>query len=217
MTFIYILGSGSIYDDMEIRYSIRSVVKHHPDADIKIVGETPSWHTGEGIIYVEDDEIPAISKWKKMEVACTLADEFIQMDDDFILLAPYEPIVYKLNYTILQKAYMRGRGQTCFSKMIWATAEICPDEPCYLLHTPLPVHSDTFIKVSNMYKWDEAPSIAPKQMYCIHQDKYEVREKHDVKGYFPKDEHLWSLTPKLRRPEQLEEMLPYPSRWEKQV
>jgi len=28
---------------------------------------------------------------------------------------------------------------------------------------------------------------------------------------------LWSLTPKLRHPEQLDEMFPHPSKWEKQV
>ena len=215
MTFIYTVGDGSKYDDKELRYSLRSVEKY-TDADVILVGHKPSWYQGE-YHEVKDGDNAYVNKWRKITFACWLVDEFIQMDDDFILLAPYEPVVYKLNYTMLQKAYMRGRGQTDHSKMIWATAEICPDEPCYLLHTPLPVHSDTFIQVSNKYKWDEAPSIDPKQMYCIHQDKYEVRIKQDVKGYFPKDEHLWSLTPKLRHPEQLDEMLPYPSKWEKQV
>ena len=215
MMFIYTVGDGSKYDDKELRYSLRSVEKY-TDADVIVVGHRPSWY--EGYFYeLKDGENAYVNKWNKILLACELEDEFIQMDDDFILLAPYETYVYKLNYTMLQKAYMRGRGQTDHSKMIWATAELCPDEPCYLLHTPLPVHSDTFIKVSNMYRWDQPPSIDPKQMYCIHQDKYEVKIKQDVKGYFPKDEHLWSLTPKLRHPEQLDEMFPYPSKWEKQV
>ena len=218
MTFIYILGSGSIYDDIEIRYSIRSVLKHHPGADIRIVGETPSWHTGEGIVYVADDEFPAISKWKKMEMACQLADEFIQMDDDFFLLKPYKPMFYSLDYTMKQKAFMRGRGQAWYSKMVWATGDLFPKEPCYLLHTPLPVISKNFLSMAQLYPQRyEEPSLSPRQAYCVYETAFECEVQQDVKGYNPLNDTLWSATPKLRDLSQFNKMYPEPSRYEKQV
>jgi len=216
--FVYILGSGSKYDDIEIKYSIRSVLKHHPDADIKIVGETPSWHTGEGITYVPDDDFPAVSKWRKMEVACTLFDEFIQMDDDFYLLKPLKPMFYCQPYNMKHQAFMRGRGQTWYSKMVWSTADLFAKEPCYLVHTPLPVISSNFLEMAENYpQRSVSPSLSVRQAYCVYEGSFKCKVRGDVKGYSPKDDDLWSATPMIRDLSQFDTMFPTPSRFERQV
>lgn len=43
MKVLYVLGKGSKHDNMELRWSLRSVEKHAKNAEIVVVGEPPDW------------------------------------------------------------------------------------------------------------------------------------------------------------------------------
>lgn len=174
--FVWVLGSGSKWDDNEIRYSIRSVLKHHPDAEITIVGECPEWHTGEDHVFVPDaDPCPYVNQWRKLEHACLMYDEFIYMDDDFYLLEPLEAVHYRFG-TLAE--YMKNLKSTAhWGKVVRATFELLPGADRHLLHVPLPILSRNFLDIANRHPQRlKAPSLVPRQIYCHHETAFEMRD-----------------------------------------
>jgi hypothetical protein len=99
LDIVYILGTGSIWNDNEIRYSLRSVQKFFPNhGHVYVVGENLDWFNTQHITH-----IPAIDPYinksangiHKIQVACQteeISDPFILMNDDFIFAEPTEEI-----------------------------------------------------------------------------------------------------------------------------
>lgn len=83
-------GDGAVGD--EIRYSIRSVLKHHPGARVIVVGDKPDWYTGEHF------DKPRISRrphqafkdcYSKIIHAAELLTQFVWMMDDVYWIKPF--------------------------------------------------------------------------------------------------------------------------------
>lgn len=99
MDVVYILGSGSLVNNEEIRYSIRSLVENMIDMrNLYIIGEKPHF-----IQNVQHHFLPDSDKksWKnvynKIMFACEipeLSDEFLLMNDDFFLLEPFQGVCF---------------------------------------------------------------------------------------------------------------------------
>lgn len=205
MNFVWILGSASKTND-EIRYSIRSVLKYHPNSTVTIIGEKPEWYLGEHY-YIPDNSSAFVNKWNKMIKACSFYDYFIQMDDDFYLLEPYRPRFY---YNGLLKE-RRITPNSNYGKMVLDSLDWAKDEKNYLLHTPLPVLSKYYPKV--ILKG------SPRQLYCIGCDKFPSEEMEDVKfadglqldglPFFSIDKNISKVKPIL------EKLYPIKSKFEK--
>jgi len=94
MDIVYILGTGSLAQDEEIRYSLRSIEKHMQDLDnVYVVGERPDFLINIKHISCKD---PHGEKWKnahhKIMTACNLgelSEEFLLMNDDFFANADF--------------------------------------------------------------------------------------------------------------------------------
>lgn len=82
MKAVYILGNGSVWQNNEIRYSIRSL-KYVPFIDdVIVVGECPDWLKVKHI-YVYDGPNRVENIWRKMEVIAEHIEEpFLFMNDD---------------------------------------------------------------------------------------------------------------------------------------
>lgn len=94
MDAVYILGDGSVADDEEIRYSIRSLEKNMLDLDhVFVVGDCPDFLTGVTHIGAKDKyDKPWKNAMHKTEVACDfedISDNFLLMNDDFFLCEPF--------------------------------------------------------------------------------------------------------------------------------
>lgn len=93
MDLVYILGTGSVWQNNELRYSLRSVEKNVLDlGKVFIVGEYPEWLQKAIHIPCPDTYI---TKWKnayvKVSKACEcpeISREFLLMNDDFFILHP---------------------------------------------------------------------------------------------------------------------------------
>jgi len=88
MDFVYICRSG---ENEELRYSIRSVVKNFPDANIWVVGGKPKWYIGN---YVEVDQnknkyTNALNNLSAICKSTEISESFIFMNDDFFILKPF--------------------------------------------------------------------------------------------------------------------------------
>jgi hypothetical protein len=221
MTFIYILGSGSKYDNAEIRYSIRSVVKFHPDARIIIVGEKPSWYTGEHHYVADANECPYVNQWAKLEFACTLTDEFVYMDDDFYLLRAFTPSFYTPG-TLWQKVRAVSSLAGHWAEVVKSTYNELGDCLSFLQHAPLPINSAEFLEIAENYPNRlKAPSLIPRQIYCYNSEYCEVKDKPDMKirGRFkPKDISdypFFSIADRFhKQADSLQALYPEPSEYE---
>jgi hypothetical protein len=103
MDIVYILGTGSVWEDNEIRFSLRSVVKNVLDLEnVFVIGERPKWLRTAIWIPCSD---PYSQKWKngyhKISRACrepAISDEFLLMNDDFFFFKPIKAKEYPFYY-----------------------------------------------------------------------------------------------------------------------
>ncbi|MEX0596193.1 MAG: hypothetical protein WD512_06795, partial [Candidatus Paceibacterota bacterium] len=164
MNFVYLLGSGSLWFDNECRYSIRSVLKYHPNATIHIIGEKPKWYTGKHTYIKDSHSCPYVNKWIKLEEACKYYDTFIAMDDDFFLNEPFKEIHYKSG-TI--KQYLKNYERTSrWRSLKESTAKYFLNKPRFMLHVPFPIVSKNFLKIAEKYPERlQHPSLSARQAY----------------------------------------------------
>ena len=94
---LYILGTGSRWQDNEIRYSLRSAEKNLEHGKVFVVGENPGWL--QNIRHIGCDDPYGIKKLKnsiyKLATAVRdpkLSGDFILMNDDFFILKPVDQI-----------------------------------------------------------------------------------------------------------------------------
>ena len=120
MDIVYILGSGSVWENNELRYSLRSVAKNISDVGkIFIVGEFPEWLQNVTHIPCPDTYK---TKWRnaytKVLLACenpNLSDDFLLMNDDFFVLKPIEAESYPYYFSSVihkTKGYRHARFLT---------------------------------------------------------------------------------------------------------
>lgn len=208
--FVWILGNGSKWGNNEIRYSIRSVVKYHPNANVLIIGEKPEWYAGDHI-YMPDDSIRYVNKWNKVIRACQEFDSFVQMDDDFFLTEPFEPIVY-YDGSLQEKYRISHKRSTQYADMIKRTHLKFPKAKNYLLHIPLPVKSDV------LKEPDKRVSL--RTFYGCKQEYFPEVERKDVKSGYTTlktklDEPFFSTTDHIgRSPKQVTQLFPNKSKYE---
>lgn len=94
MDVVYYLGKGSLENDDELRFSLRSLEKYMADLrKIFVVGEKPDWLEGVEHLTAFDEHK---KEWRnvllKVRQACSVAslsDEFLLMNDDFFALEPF--------------------------------------------------------------------------------------------------------------------------------
>jgi hypothetical protein len=180
--FVWFLGSGSQYNDEEIRYSMRSVAKFHPEAQMVIIGERPEWYTGEHYYISDESDCAYVNKWRKMENACLLFDTFVAMDDDFYLLEPFRPAFYYSGK--LSKVHNKYRGQVGkYTQMVIATCDIVPESNNYFMHAPLPIDCDEFRRISEHFpQRKESPGLSARQIYATNAMGFEtIQLERDVK------------------------------------
>lgn len=98
---VYVLGTGSNWDNNEIRFSIRSFVKYFENLrNIVVVGECPPWLTD--VIHIPTPDRMDVNKDARMAIKilsackdCRVSDNFILSLDDEILLKPLKAEDFK--------------------------------------------------------------------------------------------------------------------------
>jgi hypothetical protein len=169
MNFVWIVKKND--DDIELSYSIRSVLKYHPNANIFVIGDLPDWYGGEGLAVSSIGERYS-DKWNKLMVACDMFEEFIQMDDDFFLLDKFTPIHYYYG-KIKEKAMFCKSKATNRQELIWNSYELDKEAKNYMVHIPLPIYSPTVKDIDDFVSF--------RQYYCNIETRYLRKEHEDVK------------------------------------
>lgn len=182
MRFVYFLGSGSKHNDAEIRYSMRSVLKHHPDARIAIIGNCPEWYTGEHFHINDATDCAYVNKYIKMDFACSLFDTFVAMDDDFFLLEPFNPAFYYCGKLAKVKNKYRSLVGK-YTEMVIATCDLMPGANNYLMHVPMPIDATEFTRISKLYPaLQQKPGLSARQIYASESTRFaSIELDSDVK------------------------------------
>ncbi len=96
---VYVLGKGSIWNDNELRCSLRSIEKYLKNyARVWIVGECPEWV--QNVTHVPCEDVGVWSDRNIMEKilrACSepeISEEFLFFNDDHFLLAEFDAFTF---------------------------------------------------------------------------------------------------------------------------
>lgn len=94
---VYVLGNGSHWQDNEIRFSLRSIVKYFDVGTVFIVGEYPKWmREAVHIPYPDETQHKQKNVHAKLRAAIRderVGDPFVLMNDDFYFLEHVEEIL----------------------------------------------------------------------------------------------------------------------------
>lgn len=190
MDFVYVCRAG---DNEELRYSIRSVVKHFPTAKIWVVGHKPDWYSGNFIPVADTDR-----KYENIRL-CILAacqnkqvsKNFVLMNDDFFIVNEIKdiPILHggslidKVDsYTIINSSNPYTRLLNDTLKYLVRNKQTIID---YDIHVPMPVNKAKMLKAAMI------PNVCTRSLYG-NTNKIGGEQTRDVKVYSPGS--MYSLT-----------------------
>ena len=156
MDIVYICRRG---ENEELRYSIRSVVKHLPHDKIWLVGYKPDWYTGNFIPVID-----RFSKYKNIRMALKaiaeseeITEDFLLMNDDFFIVKPVDKIeTYNgglLKDKVDQYRVLHGSGaylsliENTYSRLVRSGIENPID---YDIHVPMPMDKTGLNSVWNL-------------------------------------------------------------------
>jgi len=150
--FVYIVGNFSQIDDIELRYSLRSVAKYHPKAEVTIVGWKPDWCEPDRFIPYADQKRPkGLNTFHKLKTACEQLEQgcYVLMCDDFMLLRPHLHTMYYFK-TLKDRV---SRSSSYSRELFSNTMKLCSaDSLCFDTHNPMTFESGLMLSVLNRYE-----------------------------------------------------------------
>ena len=172
MDLLYILGSGTVWDNNEIRFSLRSAEKNIKDLEkVFIVGEKPDWLQNiEHLPLADLYKIKWRNAYAKVSRACMspfLSADFLLMNDDFFILKPITGADYPFYFSsILTKN--ASYYKTKFLTTPQQTATLLPlhvkDVRNFAVHRPVRFNKQKYL---DMPRFDLAMTgFSPRSFYC---------------------------------------------------
>lgn len=171
---LYILGTGSTWNNNEVRYSLRSVQAYLPHARVVVVGYRPWWMVNVHHIPAEDPfsdkQRNSIHKLRQAYLADPELDRAAIMNDDFFFLEPVKELkVYNrgtLREAIMEHPTKRGYY---FDGLAWAETRLKRmgyEEPInFSVHYPLEVNATGVDLVFSALKDAEGRGYPFRTMY----------------------------------------------------
>lgn len=166
---VYILGTGSRWNDNEIRYSLRSVQNYFPNVGkVFIIGECPDWATN--IIHIKApnkyDNKLLNARMKYLEAATNkqISENFILMNDDFFFLKEVKKIPNYSRGTIEEMMKQHPTKNGYYYRSLWDTHKRLDgmgikDSIDFEVHAPIIFNKEKLEMVINMIGSDKAFSI----------------------------------------------------------
>ena len=181
---VYVLGTGSRWNNNEIRFSIRSLYQHLSGfRNIYIIGEDPGFLKGDNLFIINfpDKYNPSHNAdgniIEKVMHACTsindLSDNFIFINDDnYILQHMYVSEIYPFHKgnmdTLPDETFERGMwGMRLFrTKQHLQANGIVPLH--FDHHSPILFNKHKFVETLSQYNYQTVPGLTIKSLYGSH-------------------------------------------------
>jgi hypothetical protein len=176
MTDIIIpLGSGSPWQNNELRYALRSIEKHlHGYGIVYIIGDKPGWITGVKNLQFKEVSL-AVRKEKnicmKVMEACLqqeLSQEFIFMNDDHFFLNDVQAseLPYYYDGTIEERKHGVNEYNVYLKTIKNTVKLIGTDALNYDVHCPVRFNQSVFLHIMNRVNWQQPYGYLMKSLYC---------------------------------------------------
>jgi len=175
---VYVLGTGSKWNDNEIRFSLRSVQKNLKGVrNIYVVGEYPAFL--QNVIHVPAKDIldPGVNADGNMTYkllhACSipeLSDNFLFMNDDFIIMQP----MVAAEIPWMHKGDMKNRPEKFWKEQFYryrlrrtfeTLCERMQTTLQYDYHAPMLMNKNDFRTVMAEFDWHEGIGLTFRSIY----------------------------------------------------
>lgn len=177
---VYILGTGSKWQDNELRYSLRSLEKYVTGVrNVYVVGECPEWLTG--VIHLPcKDEKPGNLVYKERNImlkilrACAepqLSKEFLFINDDHFFLAPVEAETYPNYYLenipgMILWRNINDQYQASLKQTVAALKKTNLYDLFFDVHYPIIYNKAKFVSIMDAYDWNLPYGYVIKSLYA---------------------------------------------------
>lgn len=152
-------STGSTWRNNELRYCLRSICQFVPDNDVLIIGNPPEWYNGNFHPF-KDLQGLNFKTWNILQkiLSVCLDEDFLLMNDDIYLLAPFAGNHYK------GRLFETHAGRpSYYRKQVLKTYEVLGDVMDYDSHAPMMIDGSLFMRI----EWPEftEPYILMKTYY----------------------------------------------------
>lgn len=163
---IYALGKGSIHQNIELKYSLRSLEMHARNiGNVFLIGEKPKFLNYEFVqhIHVRDNNLPERNIKNKIIAACELpqlSERFLFVNDDHFLLKEIDaanyPYYFKKNMSLLQGWQVRPRTDE-YAQSLKNTHDVLSERGLpgkhFDIHYPIVYNKYLFPQIIQSYNW----------------------------------------------------------------
>lgn len=144
-------------DNIELRYTLRSIETYYGPAEITLIGDKPHWIKGINHLPFKQDPTQCRNKnvmEKLLLAANTLNSDFIRWSDDIFALSPITSIPFYSQGTMMEASIKCGIKNTFFRLCINNTMRRTgPTAPFFDVHTPCPIHHESFKEFCSTTDW----------------------------------------------------------------
>jgi hypothetical protein len=169
MDLLYVVGKNSLWENNELKFSLRSAERHLKFNKVFIIGYKPPYLNEKAIhIFAPDNTghkyTNVAAKIKFLLGDERIPEEFIFMNDDFFLLKDYDPVPYFFNKTIRDwiEHYPFNKGR--YYKEIKKLGLAFPEGKYFELHFPIVYKKAKAKAVIEKYKMEL--TLMLRSYYC---------------------------------------------------
>lgn len=210
MDVVYVLGSGSHYNNFELRVSLRSVEKNLTGIrSIWVVGEKPDWVQNINHIPFPDD-ISRPSDYnimRKVTAACEhpqISENFLFINDDHYILQPFNVSDFPYFHEPSLEKYLYKRGNDTYAFRAKNTLRYLQSKNLptkhFDIHYPIIYNKSLFLEhVTNAVDWTKEAYVI-KSMYAntLKIEGVEAKDYKIGRTLPPEDARVISTTPRFR-------------------
>lgn len=158
---VYKLGSGSEYNNIELRYSLRSLSNFIPLRNVYVVGYKPDWiqniiHISAEDCYTTNKDANLINKLLLATIDPNLSEEFVNMSDDQVFLkeCTYEDLSIPLidNKHYLENNRRLGKWQNRLMRTRDKLKSLNLPSDCFEAHVPYLLSKNNYASI--LFKYD---------------------------------------------------------------
>lgn len=172
------LGTGSQWNDTELKFALRSLEMHYSDlGNVYLVGEKPSWIKPKSIIHLIAIDYPGLEYkeaniMRKVYVACgqsSLSQKFIFLNDDHFLMDAIPPLPFYYEYTLsytLDKRTAHDSYYNSIANTLFELEQRRKPTRNFDIHAPIIYDKDLFREVMSRYDWSIHYGYLIKSLYC---------------------------------------------------
>lgn len=172
---VYKLGVGSKYNDLELKYSLRSLSNFKDLGKVYIIGHKPNWiknviHFPLQDVFTANKDANLINKLILATQDKDLSRTFLNFSDDQLLMKECSLKDFQIPYydnTLInfQPDQKLGRWKTRLKNTIRALQERGFSANCYEAHIPVLIIKDLFIQTVFQYPYPEGQGMCGNTLY----------------------------------------------------